>query len=133
MKLGKKGYGFVLLGLALFAGVSALVMVLWNALVPTIFGLTALTFWQAAGLFLLSKILFGGHWGGKGGWHHKHKHGFHHHNKMHQKWMNMSSDQRQDFVHKRKHFMHDCCSGNDFIKPDSDCCKADEPKKSDKD
>jgi hypothetical protein len=43
-------------------------MLLWNALIPVIFHLTAITFWQAAGILILSKILFGfgkgGHRGG---------------------------------------------------------------------
>lgn len=34
------------------------VMWLWNWLMPTIFGLTKITFWQAWGLVLLSHILF---------------------------------------------------------------------------
>lgn len=46
--------------------ISYIVMLLWNALIPAIFHLTAITFWQAAGILLLSKILFG-FGGGKGG------------------------------------------------------------------
>lgn len=42
--------------LALIFGV--LVMKLWNWLMPAIFGLTRITFWQAWGLVLLSHILF---------------------------------------------------------------------------
>lgn len=34
-------------------------MFLWNWLMPAIFGLTVITFWQALGLLVLSKILFG--------------------------------------------------------------------------
>lgn len=34
-------------------------MFLWNWLMPLIFGLTVITFWQALGLLALSKILFG--------------------------------------------------------------------------
>src|SRR5436309_2559536 len=37
------------------------VMHLWNWLVPAVFGLKALTFWQAVGLLVLCRILFGGH------------------------------------------------------------------------
>lgn len=37
------------------------VKVLWNWLMPTLFGLTAITFWQAFGIVLLAKILFSGH------------------------------------------------------------------------
>lgn len=32
---------------------------LWNALMPGIFGLPELGFWQTAGLMLLSRLLFG--------------------------------------------------------------------------
>jgi len=37
------------------------VKLLWNWLMPAVFGLAAITFWQAFGLILLAKILFGGH------------------------------------------------------------------------
>ncbi len=39
-------------------------MLLWNMLMPVIFGLTVITFWQALGLFVLARILFGGPPGG---------------------------------------------------------------------
>ena len=44
---------------ALVAGLGALVMVLWNALLPALFGLPLVTFWQAAGLVVLIKIVGG--------------------------------------------------------------------------
>jgi hypothetical protein len=50
----------LLSGLAVIAGFSAAVMLLWNVLLPQIFGITAVNFWQALGLLALSKILFGG-------------------------------------------------------------------------
>lgn len=34
------------------------VMLLWNALIPAIFGLTTISFWQALGLSLLCSLLF---------------------------------------------------------------------------
>jgi hypothetical protein len=40
-------------------------MLLWNWLLPTLFGWRALTFWRALGLLALCRILFGG-WGGSG-------------------------------------------------------------------
>ena len=43
-----------------------LVMHLWNWLLPPILGLHVITFWQALGLLLLSRILFGS-WGSGGG------------------------------------------------------------------
>lgn len=36
------------------------VQLLWNVLMPEIFGLKIISFWQSFGLLLLSKILFGG-------------------------------------------------------------------------
>ena len=48
---------------------------LWNALMPQIFGLHALTFWQALGLLVLAKLLFGGFHrhsgGGQARWRHR--------------------------------------------------------------
>jgi hypothetical protein len=37
-----------------------LIMLVWNATLPAIFGFTTLTFWQAFGLHLLVWLLFGG-------------------------------------------------------------------------
>lgn len=36
-----------------------IVMLLWNALIPTIFGLTTITYWQSFGLSILVSFLFG--------------------------------------------------------------------------
>jgi hypothetical protein len=40
--------------------VSAILRWLWNATIPEVFGLKALTFWQAVRLLLIAMILFGG-------------------------------------------------------------------------
>ncbi len=60
-RLGMK----IFLGFLIGVGVVALafllgwvVMLLWNWLIPDIFGLNAITYWQAWGLFLLTSILF---------------------------------------------------------------------------
>jgi hypothetical protein len=39
-------------------GIGGPLWLLWNWLMPTIFGLPHITFWQAVGLNLLSSILF---------------------------------------------------------------------------
>jgi len=44
-----------------------LVMLLWNWLLPPLTGWPAITFWQALGLLVLCRILFGG-FGGRGGY-----------------------------------------------------------------
>ena len=52
------GIGFGILGLAFLALCGWAVMLLWNWLMPDIFGLKTLTYWQAWGLLVLSSILF---------------------------------------------------------------------------
>jgi hypothetical protein len=47
--------GVLMLAVILFG---APLMVLWNWLMPTMFGLSEITFWQACGLQLLATILF---------------------------------------------------------------------------
>lgn len=57
----KKMFVKFLLGALLFiAIVPYITMLLWNALMPIIFGLTTITYLQAFGLIILSKILFSG-------------------------------------------------------------------------
>ena len=55
---------FLPLGLAAVALFTFFVMRLWNWLVPPIFGWHMITYWQALGLLILCKILFGGFRGG---------------------------------------------------------------------
>lgn len=50
-----------LAGIALFIWIGGeIVMHLWNWLLPAIFGLREITFWQAIGVLALCRILFGG-------------------------------------------------------------------------
>ncbi len=74
---------------------SFVVMHLWNWLMPSIFGLRTITFLQALGLLLLSKILLGGFHkhGGRGGW----GRGREWKRRMNQRWDNMSPEERERF------------------------------------
>ncbi len=58
----------IFFGAILIAGLIVLVgfvvMWLWNWLMPEIFGLPTLTYWQAVGLLLLAKLFFGFGMGG---------------------------------------------------------------------
>lgn len=89
---------FMIIAAAFFG---AVVMLLWNALMPSIFGLEALNFWQALGLLALSRILFGSFGKGRGCG------GRHHSGKAHwkKKWMNMSAEERAAF----KSNLHNRC------------------------
>lgn len=48
-----------LVAAAFLSLVSFIVMQLWNNLLPDILSVKAITFWQAAGIFILCKLLFG--------------------------------------------------------------------------
>jgi hypothetical protein len=93
----KKGifFFFILIGVLALGG---LVMFLWNAILPHIFALPMISYWQALGLFVLSRILFGG---------------FHFRKPQHskppfakaafrEKFMNMTEEERQKFKQQWK-------------------------------
>lgn len=78
----------VIIALTIFGFV---VMWLWNWLMPSIFGLRLITFWQALGLVILSKILFGGLHHGHGG---RRKHW---RRRMQERWEKMTPEEREKF------------------------------------
>jgi MFS family permease len=58
------------IGTALFAlAFGWLVMLLWNWLMPAIFNIGVITYWQAFGIVILAKLLFGAIAGPRGGPH----------------------------------------------------------------
>jgi hypothetical protein len=83
------------LKIAVFATVAVAVfgfvlMSLWNWLGPAVFGARTITFWQALGILVLSKILFGGfrgrpHFGG------------HVRQRMKDRWAHMTPEEREKF------------------------------------
>jgi hypothetical protein len=76
---------------ALAAGVfSFLVMQLWNWLMPGLFGWHLIGFWQAVGILVLSKILFGGFRPRFGP-------GMHWRRRMMARWDQMTPEERQKF------------------------------------
>lgn len=75
---------------------SALVLLLWNALIPEVFHGPELNYLQALELTILAKILtgFGGGFRHRfGHHHHHHRGGWGHH--RHERWMNMSPEERE--------------------------------------
>jgi hypothetical protein len=86
---------------------SLVVMSLWNWLMPAIFGWRAITWAQALGLLVLSKILFGGfhkHVGGGRAWK---RH-------MAERWAQMSPEERERFRAGMKARWGAC----GFVRPD---------------
>ena len=71
---------------------TAVVMGLWNAILPAVLGVKVITFIQALGILVLSKILFGGF---RGGWRGGHRHEWK--QNMKEKWDTMTPEQREQF------------------------------------
>lgn len=93
MKWIVRGFGVVLLVLIVIAGFGQAVLHLWNWLMPAIFGLHPITFWQAVGLLGLSWILFGGWRGFRG----RRVNPRHWQGGMMARWEQMTAEERQKF------------------------------------
>ncbi len=99
-KLGK--FLFFLIAACVFVLVLGFViMKLWNAVLPDLLGIRSITYWQATGLLILSRILFGGF----GGHHRKWKGRTKRH--WREKWSGMSTEEKAAFKARWK----DRCRG----------------------
>lgn len=87
---------FAAMGLVAITLVSFVVMTLWNAVVPAVFDLRPITFWQTVGLLILSKIFFGGFRGRSG-------HAIHWRRRMWERWDQMSPEEREKFRQGMRH------------------------------
>jgi uncharacterized membrane protein len=80
-----------ILGMLLFMAIGgAVVMRLWNWLLPSLFGWREITFWQALGLLALCRILFGG-FGFHGSGHSDHR------RRRAERWERMTPEERERF------------------------------------
>ncbi|MDR2692565.1 MAG: hypothetical protein LBB73_09850 [Dysgonamonadaceae bacterium] len=90
-----------LLGLAVIAGFGAVFMLLWNALLPQIFGIAAINFPQSLGLLILlagvSKFMAVSAFLGMRGYRH---------NPIREKWMKMTPEERREFIKSRHRHFH---------------------------
>lgn len=93
---------FIPIAVAAFLSlISYAVMQLWNNLLPDILHVTTITFWQAMGIFVLCKILFGfgkggrgwGRGGGGAPWMRA---------KMEERFKNMTPEQKEKFKQKMR-------------------------------
>src|SRR5580698_4912296 len=77
--------GIAALGVMVFGGA---VMLLWNGILTSVLHISAISLWQAIGILLLAKILFGGFRGRRwhGGWREKRL-----------RWQNMTQEEREKF------------------------------------
>ena len=85
-----RGLKFALFAVLFLTVFTFVVMHLWNWLMPAVFGWHVISFWQALGLLILSKILFGGFRGGSHRpWHWRRR--------MMERWERMTPEEREKF------------------------------------
>ena len=85
-----RGLRFVVFAVVAVAVASAVVMALWNWVMPATFGLPALTLGRAFALLVLSRLLLGGFSNGMGRrmhWRHR----------MRERWEQMTPEEREKF------------------------------------
>jgi hypothetical protein len=87
----RKCIGFALMGIAFAALISYVVMLLWNGVLVDVISVKEITYPQAVGILVLSKILFGGF---KGGWGSR---GREWKQNMKEKWEKMNPEEREKF------------------------------------
>jgi hypothetical protein len=83
-------FKFALFAVLFVTVFSFVVMRLWNWLMPAVFGWHVITFWQAVGLLVLSKILFGGFHGRPG-------RNMYWRRRMTERWEMMTPEEREKF------------------------------------
>ncbi|MCW3463340.1 hypothetical protein [Chitinophaga nivalis] len=125
----RKGRGvakFLVLGILFIAVVGLATQFLWNALIPELFHGPVITFWQALGLLLLGKLLFG--------WHN-------HHRSWGDKWNRnrewktrikerMSHMTPEEQAKMREHFRNRCGRGfNSWYRNGWDACEPEDQEK----
>jgi hypothetical protein len=81
---------FIPFVLVLIAAITGAIMFLWNNVLTVVLHISTVTFWQALGIFVLSKILFGGFRGAQWGRHQWKK-------KMMQRWDGMTPEEKEKF------------------------------------
>lgn len=89
----RKSVFIVLAMLLMVLALGAVVMWLWNAILPELFAVPRLTYPKALGLFLLSRILFGSFRFGRGHMRHKGMH-------IKERFMQMSEEEKRVFKEK---------------------------------
>src|SRR4051794_1614170 len=92
IKYGIPFFPLMMILLSLLLGL--VVKLLWNAVLSPVLHVQQLTYWQAVGLFILSRILFGG-FGRRGG--SMGSPGWRGGPEWRQKWMNMTEEDRAKF------------------------------------
>jgi hypothetical protein len=100
-----RGLKFVLFIIAAALVLGYVVMHLWNWLLPAVFGWHMINYWQALGILALTRLLFGGFRGHRGGMHWRRR--------MMERWERMTPEEREKF----RQGMDGRCGGGKFQTP----------------
>ena len=103
----------LIMGIIIITLFSLVIMLLWNWLMPAIFGLKVITICEAAGLFVFARILFSPF--GCGRHHHRHMH-HHGRNQIMEKWRNMSQSERNKIIKERCEMFENGTFGRGFFR-----------------
>jgi len=87
----RKTFKFLLIAAVAVGVLSFVVMSLWNWLMPTLFGRPLITYWQALGLLILTRILLGGFHGRPG------PPPLHWRRRIMERWEQMTPEERERF------------------------------------
>jgi hypothetical protein len=91
---------FVVFGVLMVVLLGLLTQFLWNFIMPDIFGLPVINFWQGLAMFVLAKLIFGFGGGGRGKW------GGHRAHQWKRQWVEkyskLSPEERERFKQKFK-------------------------------
>jgi len=105
MKTVRRIMMFILIGAIAILVFGGVVMLLWNNILAQVTNVHTITFLQALGILVLSKILFGGFRGAWGGRRYYWK------QRMMNKWSNMTPEEREKF----KQEWQKRCGGLSFV------------------
>ena len=98
----KRRFLFIPIFIAGLFAMSAIVMLLWNAVLPKVTGALPMDYWQAMAIFVLSRILFSGF---KFRGYHGHARPFMHPT-FRNKFMEMTEDEKEQF---KSQWKQRCC------------------------
>ncbi|QQS27525.1 MAG: hypothetical protein IPM47_11495 [Sphingobacteriales bacterium] len=96
-----RGIKFLLIGVVFIVLAGFLTSWLWNAILPDVLGVSKISFFQALGILLLSRLLFG-RFGRHRGFYEKRNHIHPKAAMMREKWANMSEEERENFKQQWK-------------------------------
>lgn len=116
MARATKIMAFAMMAILVLFLLGFVVEALWNWLTPPLFGFKTIGYWQALGLILLGKLIFGGFSGarGGGGRYRSERMNERWERRMRERWEQMSPEEREQF---RQRFQGWCSGAAAASKP----------------